>query len=79
MKQKRYLWTALPDNPYRGLAAFREEDAPFYFGREKFIAQLVEAVYNRPLVPVIGASGSKGWVKCRFSFTLLSNLHVKTL
>lgn len=58
MKPKRYLWTTLPDNPYRGLAAFREEDAPFYFGREKFVAQLVEAVYNSSLVPVIGASGS---------------------
>ncbi|GJD19181.1 hypothetical protein RIVM261_041370 [Rivularia sp. IAM M-261] len=32
------LTGTLPDNPYRGLAAFREEDAPFYFGREKFIA-----------------------------------------
>ncbi|GJD19179.1 WD-40 repeat-containing protein [Rivularia sp. IAM M-261] len=48
----------LPNNPYRGLSAFREEDAKFYFGRENFIAELVEAVYNRPLVPIIGASGS---------------------
>ena len=48
----------LPDNPYRGLSAFREEDAAFYFGREKFIASLREAVNNKPLVAVIGASGS---------------------
>ncbi|BAZ21720.1 WD-repeat protein [Kalymmatonema gypsitolerans NIES-4073] len=48
----------LPDNPYRGLSAFREKDAPFYFGPEKFIADLLLAVYNMPLVAVIGASGS---------------------
>lgn len=48
----------LPDNPYRGFAAFREEDAPFYFGREKFIFDLLEAVCNQPLVSLIGASGS---------------------
>ncbi len=52
------LTGSLPDNPYRGLSAFREEDAEFYFGREEYIADLVEAVYSKPLVPVIGASGS---------------------
>jgi WD40 repeat protein/DNA-binding SARP family transcriptional activator len=45
--------------PYRGLAAFREEDAPFFFGREAFSAQLLEAVQHRSLVAVIvGSSGS---------------------
>ncbi|MBD2100101.1 eIF2A-related protein, partial [Leptolyngbya sp. FACHB-261] len=44
--------------PYRGLFAFREEDAPFFFGREAFIGPLVEAVRTQPLVAVLGPSGS---------------------
>jgi DNA-binding SARP family transcriptional activator len=45
--------------PYRGLAAFREEDAAFFFGREGFARRLVQAVQERPLVAVIvGSSGS---------------------
>jgi WD40 repeat protein/DNA-binding SARP family transcriptional activator len=45
--------------PYRGLAAFREEDAPFFFGREAFAGQLFEAVQSRTLVAVVvGSSGS---------------------
>ncbi|MFW2338730.1 MAG: AfsR/SARP family transcriptional regulator, partial [Acidimicrobiia bacterium] len=47
------------DCPYRGLAAFREEDAPFFFGRDDFIERLAEAVKQRPVVAVIvGSSGS---------------------
>jgi hypothetical protein len=45
--------------PYRGLSAFAEVDAPFFFGREGFTDQLYEAVEARPMVAVIvGASGS---------------------
>lgn len=44
--------------PYRGLLAFREEDAPFFFGREAFTQELVLAVQKNPLVSVIGSSGS---------------------
>jgi uncharacterized protein YjbI with pentapeptide repeats len=44
--------------PYRGLSAFREEDKDLFFGREKFVQQLVDAVKQHSLVPVIGASGS---------------------
>jgi WD40 repeat protein/DNA-binding SARP family transcriptional activator len=47
------------DCPYRGLAAFREEDAPFFFGRESFARRLRQAVEEGPLVAVIvGSSGS---------------------
>jgi hypothetical protein len=53
---------ALPDiirhNPYRGLAAFREVDTDLFFGREGFTDQLVESVQQKPLVAVLGASGS---------------------
>ncbi|MEG4595376.1 AAA family ATPase [Microcoleus sp. F8_C2] len=44
--------------PYRGLSAFREEDAPFFFGREAFTNQLAAAIHRKQLVAVIGASGS---------------------
>ena len=44
--------------PYRGLAAFREEDAAFFFGREVFTARLSDAVAAKPMVGVIGPSGS---------------------
>lgn len=44
--------------PYRGLFAFREEDALFFHGRESFTHILVEAIQRYDLVSVIGASGS---------------------
>jgi WD40 repeat protein/DNA-binding SARP family transcriptional activator len=45
--------------PFRGLAAFREEDAPFFFGRESFAERLHRTIQERPLVAVIvGPSGS---------------------
>jgi WD40 repeat protein/energy-coupling factor transporter ATP-binding protein EcfA2 len=48
----------LPPCPYRGLFTFREEDAPFFFGREAFTDRLVAAVEEKSLVGVIGPSGS---------------------
>jgi DNA-binding SARP family transcriptional activator len=45
--------------PYRGLAAFREDDSPFFFGREMFVDSLIKAVNKRSMVAVIvGASGA---------------------
>jgi TPR repeat protein len=50
--------------PYRGLDAFREEDAAFFFGRgnasepESAIGQLVHKVREHPFVMVVGRSGS---------------------
>jgi WD40 repeat protein/energy-coupling factor transporter ATP-binding protein EcfA2 len=50
--------------PYRGLDAFREEDAAFFFGRgsaddpESAIGQLVSKVREHPFVMVVGRSGS---------------------
>jgi|GEM_PF-2306454 len=49
---------AIPPCPYRGLFAFREEDAQFFFGREEFAKQLVAAVSRHQLITVIGPSGS---------------------
>ena len=50
--------------PYRGLDAFREEDAAFFFGRgsasepDSPIGQLMRRVREHPLVMVVGRSGS---------------------
>jgi energy-coupling factor transporter ATP-binding protein EcfA2 len=44
--------------PYRRLLYFREEDAPFFFGRAEAITQLIRAVEQHCLVAVVGASGS---------------------
>ena len=56
----QFIPTALRQHPcpYRGLAAFQETDAPFFFGREIVTAKLHHAVQQRPLVTLIGASGS---------------------
>jgi hypothetical protein len=44
--------------PYRGLLHFREEDAPFFFGREAAVDKLASAVQRQAFVAVVGASGS---------------------
>ena len=44
--------------PYRGLSAFREQDAPLFFGREAFAEKLVGAVREKRLIAVVGDSGS---------------------
>ncbi len=57
-------WPALsqqtiPPCPYRELFAFREQDAPYFFGREVFITkQLIDAVRRKPFLAVVGSSGS---------------------
>jgi tetratricopeptide (TPR) repeat protein len=44
--------------PYRALEAFREEHAALFFGREAFAAELLDRVLHRPLVALVGPSGS---------------------
>ena len=44
--------------PYRGLKHFREEDEPYFFGRNTFSKALTHAVLTQPLIAVVGASGS---------------------
>jgi WD40 repeat protein len=48
----------LRQEPYRGLAVFREEHAPFFFGRDTFNQKMTEAVRKRDLVAIMGPSGS---------------------
>jgi signal transduction protein with GAF and PtsI domain len=45
--------------PYRSLDAFREEDAPFFFGREHVVNKLLESLKREPrFLAVLGPSGS---------------------
>jgi DNA-binding winged helix-turn-helix (wHTH) protein/WD40 repeat protein len=44
-------------SPYPGLAAFTEDDAEFFFGREVEVAQLWRKITARRLLAVIGPSG----------------------
>ncbi|HSH03556.1 MAG TPA: BTAD domain-containing putative transcriptional regulator [Anaerolineae bacterium] len=44
--------------PYCGLRPFQEEDAPYFFGRERYTNQLYQSIQTDPFLAVIGASGS---------------------
>lgn len=44
--------------PYRGLSYFREEDAPFFFGRESAVDTLARTLEKHNFVALVGASGS---------------------
>ncbi|KYC37291.1 hypothetical protein WA1_47620 [Scytonema hofmannii PCC 7110] len=48
----------IPPNPYQGLFAFGEKDAEFFYGREKFVENLVQTTHKEPLITVVGSSGS---------------------
>jgi energy-coupling factor transporter ATP-binding protein EcfA2 len=43
--------------PYRGLRVFGEEDAPFFFGRDREIQRLLEKFKSSRFVAVLGPSG----------------------
>ncbi|MFC8093385.1 hypothetical protein [Streptomyces sp. NPDC057301] len=43
--------------PFRGLQAFREEDAPVFHGRTRDAVRIADAVADTAFVPVAGASG----------------------
>jgi WD40 repeat protein/DNA-binding SARP family transcriptional activator len=44
--------------PYKGLASFEVVDAPYFFGRERLIAELVAGLVGASLLGVVGPSGS---------------------
>ncbi len=48
----------IPPCPYPGLAYFGPEDAELFFGRDKAITRLMEAVGRQSLTALVGASGS---------------------
>lgn len=45
------------DSPFRGLDAFREEQAQLFFGREAEINTVVERLRHEVVLPLVGASG----------------------
>jgi hypothetical protein len=48
----------IANSPYRGLKRFNAKDKDLFFGRDRLINQLIEAVNQSNLVVVLGASGS---------------------
>ena len=44
--------------PFKGLASFDVADAPYFFGRERLVAELVARLVGAPLLGIVGASGS---------------------
>jgi WD40 repeat protein/DNA-binding SARP family transcriptional activator len=44
--------------PFKGLASFEIADAPYFFGRERLVAELVARLVGAPLLGVVGPSGS---------------------
>ena len=44
--------------PFKGLASFEVDDAEYFFGRERLIAELVARLVGAPLLGVVGPSGS---------------------
>ena len=47
----------IDDGPFRGLAAFDEKHARFYFGRELEIDAFLERLRDAPHLPIVGPSG----------------------
>ena len=45
-------------SPFKGLAAFDVDDADLFFGRERFVAELVARLAGASLLGVVGPSGS---------------------
>jgi serine/threonine protein kinase len=46
------------DSPFAGLASFQEADASRFFGRDRDIAHIVTELRSRPLVTLVGLSGT---------------------
>jgi WD40 repeat protein/DNA-binding SARP family transcriptional activator len=44
--------------PFKGLATFGAEDAEYFYGRERLVAELVARLVGAPLLAIVGASGT---------------------
>ena len=49
---------AMAPNPYKGLRAFEEGDAPDFFGREELVEELTKRLGHTRFLAVVGPSGS---------------------
>ncbi len=45
-------------SPFMGLSHFQEKNKEFFFGREKFTQELLNAIESKPIIALAGASGS---------------------
>lgn len=45
-------------NPFKGLEAFQQRDAAFFFGREEMVARALRHLRTKRFLAVVGASGS---------------------
>ena len=45
-------------NPFKGLEAFQQRDAAFFFGREELVAKALANLRNDNFMAIVGASGS---------------------
>ena len=43
--------------PFKGLAPFQMADAPYFFGRERLVAELIARLVGAPLLGIVGPSG----------------------
>jgi serine/threonine protein kinase len=48
----------IDESPYAGLSSFQEADADRFFGRSKEISALVNRIQDRPVIAVVGPSGT---------------------
>ena len=48
----------IDESPYAGLSSFQEADADRFFGRTRDIAAMVNRINDRPLIAVVGPSGT---------------------
>ena len=48
----------IDESPYAGLSSFQEADADRFFGRSRDIAAMVNRINDRPLIAVVGPSGT---------------------
>ena len=44
--------------PFKGLASFQVADAPYFFGRERLVAELIARLVGASLLGIVGPSGS---------------------
>jgi serine/threonine protein kinase len=58
LPRRRMLVVGSLGNPFAGLAAFQEEDAERFFGRDQEIASIVAQLRIQPLVTIVGVSGT---------------------
>ena len=68
---------SLGECPFRGLSAFGEEDAAFFYGRENFTGRLMDAMRHQPVVAVIVGPSGSGKSSTVFA-GLLPRLHGET-